>query len=77
MRLENSLAPNLLKRRKIVINFFSVVSPLRFCNCVPKFVSLCLKFKAGKMKNPNSFPYLQKKIKNKEMKKMPKKRTKR
>ncbi len=54
MRLENSFARNSCKGKKIIKNFF--VLPLRLCNCVPKFVSLCLKLKSGKMKNLNSLP---------------------
>ena len=53
MRLENSFSPNSFKRRKFVKNFFPVVSPLKLCTCATKFVSLSLKLKAGKMKNPN------------------------
>ena len=70
--LENSFSPNSFKRRKIVKNFFTVVSSLKFCNCVKKFVSLSWKLKAGKMKNQNWLPDLQKKNK-KKMKMKPKK----
>jgi len=59
--LVNSFACNSFKGRKIVIIFFTIVSPLRLCNCVKKFMSLSLKLKAGKMKNPNWLPNLQKK----------------
>jgi hypothetical protein len=59
--LVNSFACNSFKGRKIVIIFFTIVSPLRLCNCVKKFMSLSLKLKAGKMKNPNWLPDLQKK----------------
>ena len=50
--LVNSFACNSFKGRKIVINSFAIVSPLRLCNCVKKFVSLSLKLKDGKMENP-------------------------
>ena len=58
--LVNSFARNSFKGRKIVKNFFTVVFSLKFCNCVKKFVSLSWKLKAGKMKNLNWLPDLQK-----------------
>ena len=63
--LVNSFARYSFKRRKFVKNFFTLVSSLKFCNCVKKFVSLSWKLNAGKMKNPNWLPDLQKKNKNK------------
>ena len=61
MRQENSFASNSFKERKFFKKLFAIVSPLRLCNCVKKFVSSSLKLEAGKMVNQNSLPNLQKK----------------
>ena len=80
MRLENSFAPNSFKGRKIVKTFFAVVSPLRLCNCrqLCNTIRFVIFKRQEKWKTKiHCLLIYKKKIKNKKIKKMPKKRTKR
>ena len=62
MRLENSFTPNSFKGRKIVKKFFSHCISTKVVQLCKKIRIVILKLKAGKMKNPNSLPDLQKKM---------------